>query len=92
MHIHGAQMNSVSDLYAAYAAQKAQARLEAEATKKKLLESASRLASYREDYIVKLDGRQGSGGGQRKQSGQQGGSEQKEDKREDGASEVSEWA
>ena len=45
MHIHGAQLNRGFQLDAAYAAQQAQAKREAAAVRKKLMESASKLAS-----------------------------------------------
>jgi len=54
MHIHGNRGNPKSELDAAYAAQQAARKREAEATRKKLLESATRLAAGNEDCIVSI--------------------------------------
>jgi len=51
MHIHMTQSNPEAQLNAAYAAQQAQARREAEATRKKLTEFASKLAAASEQDI-----------------------------------------
>ncbi len=57
MHVHSSQINPNAQLDAMYSAQKAAAKQEAERTRKKLAEFASRLAgeAASEDFIVKLD-------------------------------------
>ncbi len=57
MHIHLNQINSNMQLDSLYAAEKAAAKKEVERTRRKLLESASKLAGQtesEEDWVVKL--------------------------------------
>ena len=57
MHIHSNQINPNMQLESLYAAEKASAKREVERTRKKLLESAAKLAGQaesQEDCIVKL--------------------------------------
>jgi hypothetical protein len=57
MHVHPNQTNPNAQLDAMYSAQKTAAKQEAARTRKKLSDSASRLAgeAASEDYIVKLE-------------------------------------
>jgi hypothetical protein len=57
MHVHSNQTNPNAQLDAMYSAQKTAAKQEAERTRKKLTEFASKLAgeAASEDYIVKLE-------------------------------------
>ena len=60
MHIHSNQINPNMQLDSLYAAEKAAAKREVERTRKKLLESASKLAGQaesEEDWVVKLGAR-----------------------------------
>ena len=91
MHIHGNQMNPNISLDAAYAAQQAQAKREAEATRKKLLETASQLAAANEDCIVSIGSQQEDGENQPKKNVRE--QRQKEDTNQDDAgNQVSDWA
>jgi hypothetical protein len=63
-------MNPAVTVNAAYAAQQVQAKQKAEATRKKLFESASRIAGETEGYIVTISERQGDNGQQKKNSRQ----------------------
>lgn len=56
MHIHGNLTNPNLALNAAYAAQQAQAKREAEATRKELIRSAMTLAAENEDCVVSISG------------------------------------
>jgi RNA polymerase-binding transcription factor DksA len=56
MHIHG--MNPSIESNAAYAAERANAKREAEAFRKKLSESVNRLVAGDEDCIVSIDAQQ----------------------------------
>ena len=67
MHIHGNRMNPNLDLNAAYAAQQAQAKREAEATQKKLFDSAIKLAAETEGCVVNVAARQENSERQSKQ-------------------------
>jgi len=57
MHVHSNQTNPNAQLDAMYSAQKAGAKQEAERTRKKLTDFASKLAgeAASQDYIVKLE-------------------------------------
>jgi hypothetical protein len=59
MHVHSTQTNPNAQLDAMYSVQKAAAKQEAERTRKKLTDFASKLAgeAASEDYIVKLEER-----------------------------------
>ncbi|MGA8111911.1 MAG: hypothetical protein WBD46_14080 [Acidobacteriaceae bacterium] len=72
MHVHGPQFNPNYQLNAIYAAARAEARREAERTRKKLLSAASSLAAEAgEDCIVSLKSRDG-GEEEASQQGQHG--------------------
>ncbi len=91
MHIHGNLMNPNLALNAAYAAQQAQAKQEAEATRKELFKSAMTLAAENEDYVVSI-------GGQRENHDKQSKQNQREKKQkadadhEDVNTHISDWA
>jgi hypothetical protein len=91
MHIHGNRMNVNLDLNAAYAAQQAQARREAEATRKKLFESAMRVAAENEYCVVSLAGQQENSEGQPDQERERS-KGQKKGSGQDASSHISDWA
>ena len=92
MHIHGVQMNPNLALNAAYAAQKAQAKREAEATRKKLFESTSELAGDG-DFVMSIGAQQENyeGHSQRKNQ-QEKKSRNRSEKEGVITSHVSDWA
>jgi hypothetical protein len=95
MHIHPNQINANMQLDILYAAEKAAAKREVERTRKKLLESASKLAGQTdsgEDCIVKLGAhdQEQKQQGQKKQSGRSKSAEQRISENEDKS--ISDWA
>lgn len=91
MHIHANRLNPNLDLNAAYAAQQAQAKREAEATRKKLFDSAIRLAAENEDCVVSI-GSQSENSGNRAKQEHQSRKEEKKDVGHDAGNHVSDWA
>jgi hypothetical protein len=95
MHIHNL-MNQAVDLNAAYAAQQREAEKEAAATRKKLFESAMRLASSQEDCVVSIGKQQENSEGQskRKNPGESGHKKDDEhnDEHNNGSLHMSDWA
>jgi len=71
-------MNANLHLNAAYAAQQAQAKREAEATRKKLFESAIRVAAENEYCVVSLTGQQENSEGQPEQKRERNKGQKKE--------------
>ncbi|MGA9510978.1 MAG: hypothetical protein WBV55_20320 [Candidatus Sulfotelmatobacter sp.] len=96
MHIHPNQINPNMQLDSLNAAEKAASKREAERTRKKLLESASKLAGQaesEEDCIVKLGARdqeQKQGQSRQKQSGRKKSTEQLSSENADNS--ISDWA
>ena len=97
MHIHPNQINPNMQLDGLYAAEKAAAKREVERTRKKLLESASKLAGQaesEEDCIVKLGSddqeQKQQGQSRQKQSGRRKSTEQLSSENAD--SSISDWA
>ncbi len=96
MHIHAAQLNLNMQMNALYAAARAEAKLAAERTRKKLMNSASALAGEVDgetDCVVSLS-REGAAHDLSNQRGSQsGGSQNKQDTQSDPESEpFSDWA
>jgi hypothetical protein len=96
MHVHQNQMNPTAQLDAAYAAQKAAAKREAERTRKKLTELASEPdgASDAEAWVVSLGPREESDGETKRRTYPR---ERKPTKRQEPAPEggensISDWA
>ena len=91
MHVHGHQMNPAFAMNTVYAAQQAQAKQRAEATRKKLFESASLIAGESEDCIVTIGERQGDGDHQERNS-QRNDAKPECAKDGDEVQQVSDWA
>jgi len=93
MHIHANQFNPQAQLDALQSAQKAAANAEVERTRKKLMESASKLAGEAafDAFVVEVESREDSqmSGGQRQRP-----SRKQEEMRDQGEGEhsVSDWA
>jgi len=93
MHIHG--MNPSIESNAAYAAERANAKREAEAFRKKLSESVNRLVAGDEDCIVSIDAQQKDAKDQPQQEQEQ---EQEKKEKNAGAEQkevrghISDWA
>ncbi len=98
MHVHANQPNRYIQLDTLHAAERAAAKKEAAKTRKKLMESASRLggeADDDEDCVVRLGSREESEGQakQKNQQGQDSSGTQKLETDSEGQSEtLSEWA
>lgn len=95
MHVHQNQMNPTAQLDAAYAAQKAAAKREAERTRKKLTEFASESdgASDAEAWVVKLGAREESDGEAKQQTHPRERKPKKQDRdSEDAENAISDWA
>ncbi|MFZ0293046.1 MAG: hypothetical protein WAL52_05535 [Candidatus Sulfotelmatobacter sp.] len=96
MHVHPNQINPNMQLESLCAAEKAAAKREIERTRKKLLESASKLAGQAEseDCIVKLGARdhehEQQDGRKQKQSGRKKSTEQLSSEKADNS--ISDWA
>jgi predicted NBD/HSP70 family sugar kinase len=92
MHIHGMNPNIESN--AVYAAQRAEARQEAEAFKKKLAESVARLVADAEDCVVNIGAQEDNAKDQAKQNNQQEKKQKKEDAKQNDVSSrhISDWA
>lgn len=90
MHVHGHQIDPAFAMNAEIAAQQAQAKQRAEATRKKLFESASRIAGESEDCIVTIGERQGDGDQQERNN--RGDAEQEHAKDGEEVQQVSDWA
>lgn len=98
MRVHANQVNPYAQLDAMYAAQKAEAKRQAARTRRKLTESASRLAGEsdcEEVYVARVEERQeteeqGKRQNPQKQDGRKGQKEPTESGEADGS--VSEWA
>lgn len=92
MHIHGNQFTPNLAFNAAYAAQKAEAKREAEATRKKLFESASELAGDA-DFVTSIGAQSEDSDRHSQPKNQQ---EKKEKNRPEptdaGSSHLSDWA
>ncbi len=56
MHVHGNQLNPQLEMYAMMAAAKAEAKKEAERTRRKLVDAASALVGECDDCVVRLSG------------------------------------
>jgi len=93
MHIHANQFNPQAQLDALQSAQKAAANAEAARTRKKLMESASKLAGEAESeaFVMEVESREDSqaGGGQRRRPNRR--QEETQDQGEEDHS-VSDWA
>lgn len=96
MHIHANQINPNTQLDALYAAEKAAAKREAERTRKKLSELASKLAGDAdsvEDCVVRLGSREESEGQAKEESQEnQDGRKKQEVRANLEADSVSDWA
>lgn len=91
MHIHGPQVNPNIQFMAAYAARQAQAKREAAAVRKKLMESASKLAGGSAEDTLTVRARQENADGQSKKRKQKGG-EEDGIKQGNAVSQISDWA
>jgi hypothetical protein len=97
MHVHPNQTNPSAQLDAMYSAQKTAAKQEAERTRKKLTEFASKLAgeAASEDCVVELREREESGEPPKRQNQQNSAAKKKRNEQpasEEGSSSVSDWA
>jgi hypothetical protein len=97
VHIHANQINPNTQLDSLYAAEKAAAKREAERTRKKLSELASKLAfeaDSEEDCVVRLGSRQESEerAKQDSQKNQAGGKKQGRTNSEVANNSISDWA
>jgi len=97
MHVHSNQPNPNAQLDAIYSAQKAAAKQEAERTRKKLTDLASRLVgeAASEACVVELQEREQSGEPPKRQNQPNSAAKKKENERTDaeaGNSSVSDWA
>jgi hypothetical protein len=93
MHIHPNQFNPQAQLDALQSAQKAAANAEAARTRKKLMESASKLAgeAATEAFVVEVESREDSQNGGRQRRRPSGKQEETQDRAEENHS-VSDWA
>jgi tRNA(Met) C34 N-acetyltransferase TmcA len=91
MHIHG--MNPSIESNAAYAAERANAKRETEAFRKKLSESVNRLVAGDEDCIVSIDAQQKDTKDQSQQEQEQEKKQKKADaEQKEVLSHISDWA
>jgi|NGEPerStandDraft_6_1074524.scaffolds.fasta_scaffold722210_1 hypothetical protein len=92
MHIHGNLVNPNLALDAAYAAQQAQAKREAEATRKELFKSAMTLAAENGDYVVSIGGQRENPAKQSKQNQWEKKKQKADAEQEDVNAHISDWA
>jgi hypothetical protein len=93
MHIPKMQINPASEVNALYAAQQAQARQNAEETRGKLFEAASRVAGDSEDCFVTLSDEQQGNAEQQEQEQERKQEEEKPESSAEGeSSQLSGWA
>jgi hypothetical protein len=93
MHVHGNQFDPMFQSNLLYAAEKAEAKKEAERTRRKLLNAASALAGEYEDAaVVSLSGDDASEEQARRQNGQSDGGQEDEVKDPGLDGPFSDWA
>jgi hypothetical protein len=95
MHVHANQPTPNLQLDALYAAQRASAKSEVERTRRKLMESASKLSAQAESgeaSIVRLGAKEDSPNGDKRQRPQDPSSKESAEQQSDTANSISDWA
>jgi hypothetical protein len=91
MHIHG--VNPIIESNATFAAQKAEAKREVEAFRKKLADATASLGASEDNGIGSIDAQQGNAERQAKQESQPRKEQKKEDgEQKRGGGHISDWA